>query len=111
MLKAKAIELLGGSTASAAKEIGISYQAVDKWPEDLPPRIADRVLAAVARKHMPPSIAEALAEEAKPAANPAEKPTAPVRIVTQQQQKRARPMATPDDDTDLSQSIDNSCKG
>lgn len=53
MLKAKAIELLGGTTASAAKEIGVSYQAVDKWPDELPPRIADRVLAAVARKHLP----------------------------------------------------------
>lgn len=56
MLKVKAIELLGGSVASAAKEIGVSYQAVDKWPADLPPRIADRVLAAVARKHLPPAI-------------------------------------------------------
>lgn len=58
MLKVKAIELLGGSVASAAKEIGVSYQAVDKWPEELPPRIADRVLAVLARKHLdlPPSI-------------------------------------------------------
>lgn len=56
MLKAKAIELLGGSTASAAKEIGVSYQAIDKWPDELPPRLADRVLAAVARKHLPPEL-------------------------------------------------------
>jgi hypothetical protein len=40
MLKAKAIELLGGTTASAAKEIGVTYQAIDKWPDELPPRIA-----------------------------------------------------------------------
>jgi hypothetical protein len=50
MHKTKAIELLGGTVASAAKEIGITYQAVDKWPDKLPDRIADRVLAAVARK-------------------------------------------------------------
>lgn len=64
MHKAKAIELLGGSTASAAKAIGVTYQAVDKWPEELPPRIADRVLAAVARQHLP---AKLLGE--KPAAD------------------------------------------
>lgn len=49
MLKTQAIELLGGSTASAAAAIGISYQAVDKWPERLTPRLADRVLAACIR--------------------------------------------------------------
>lgn len=50
MLKTKAIELLGGTVSTAAKEIGISYQAVEKWPDVLPDRIADRVIAAVARK-------------------------------------------------------------
>lgn len=53
MLKSKAIELLGGTVASAAKEIGVTYQAIDKWPDELPPRIADRVLAAVVRKRFP----------------------------------------------------------
>lgn len=53
MDKACAIEMLGGSIASAAAAIGVSYQAVDKWPDPLPPRIADRVLAALARKHLP----------------------------------------------------------
>lgn len=56
MLKARAIELLGGSVGAAAKEIGVSYQAIDKWPDELPPRIADRVLAVLARKHLPPSL-------------------------------------------------------
>lgn len=56
MRKSRAIELLGGTTASAAKEIGVTYQAIDKWPDDLPPRLADRVLAAVARKHLPPEL-------------------------------------------------------
>jgi hypothetical protein len=53
MLKSKAIELLGGSVTTAAREIGVSYQAIDKWPDELPPRIADRVLAAMARKQWP----------------------------------------------------------
>ena len=65
MLKSKAIELLGGSVASAAKEIGVTYQAIDKWPDELPPRIADRVLAAVARKRFPE-----LADESPPEAVP-----------------------------------------
>lgn len=56
MLKARAIELLGGTVASAAKAVRVSYQAVDKWPDVLPPRISDRVLAAVARKHLPASL-------------------------------------------------------
>jgi hypothetical protein len=64
MLKVKAIELLGGTVASAAKEIGVSYQAIDKWPEVLPPRTADRVLAAFARKHLPESL---IGDQARPA--------------------------------------------
>lgn len=50
MKKADAIQILGGSISRAAEEFGSSYQAVDKWPELLPPRIADRVTAAFARK-------------------------------------------------------------
>lgn len=49
MLKTQAIELLGGSVASAAKAIGITYQAVNKWPDVLPRRIEDRVVAAKGR--------------------------------------------------------------
>jgi hypothetical protein len=56
MLKAKALELLGGSIAAAADAIGTSYQAVNQWPDELPPRISDRVVAAVARKHLPPEL-------------------------------------------------------
>jgi hypothetical protein len=59
MHKSKAIELLGGSVASAAKAIGVSYQAVDKWPDELPPRIADRVFAALARERLPELASEA----------------------------------------------------
>jgi len=50
MLKQKAIELLGGSITAAADAIGISYQAVNQWPDELPSRIADRVYAALARQ-------------------------------------------------------------
>lgn len=50
MEKLQAIDLLGGSIPHAAAEIGSSYQAVDKWPEVLPARITDRVIAALARK-------------------------------------------------------------
>ena len=56
MLKTKAIELLGGTITGAASKIGISYQAVRKWPAELSPRIADRVIAALARKHLAPEI-------------------------------------------------------
>ena len=56
MEKAKAIELLGGTVAAAADSIGVTYQAVEKWPDPLPPRIADRVVAAIARKHLPPHV-------------------------------------------------------
>lgn len=49
MKKAEAIEALGGSIAAAAEVIKVSYQAVNQWPEELPPRIADRVQAALWR--------------------------------------------------------------
>ena len=52
MNKAEAIKLLGGTLTAAASEIGISPQAVNDWPEVLPPRIADRVLAALYRREM-----------------------------------------------------------
>lgn len=49
MKKAEAIEALGGSIAAAAESINVSYQAINQWPEELPPRIADRVQAALWR--------------------------------------------------------------
>lgn len=56
MHKSKAIELLGGTIAAAADAIGISYQAVNQWPDELPDRIQDRVLAVIARKHLSPEL-------------------------------------------------------
>lgn len=66
MLKSKAIELLGGTISAAAESVGISYQAVDKWPDVLPARIVDRVIATLVRqgRKVP---AEVLAAEAKEA--------------------------------------------
>lgn len=64
MRKTKAIELLGGSIGSAADEIGVCYQAIAKWPDILPPRLSDRVQAAIARRHLPRSV---LGIESKPA--------------------------------------------
>jgi hypothetical protein len=49
MEKLKAIELLGGTPSAAARAIGITPQAVNGWPDVLTPRIADRVVAALAR--------------------------------------------------------------
>lgn len=63
MLKTQAIKLLGGSVAVAATKLGVSYQAVDKWPDELPPRIADRVVAAVARDHLPAEVLALLGVE------------------------------------------------
>ena len=56
MKKAEAIRLLGGTVTSAAKEIGITYQAVDKWPDELTRAIEDRVIAALARRSMKPEL-------------------------------------------------------
>ena len=49
MQKAQAIELLGGTVSAAAEAVGVTYQAVDKWPDVLPRRIQDRVEAALYR--------------------------------------------------------------
>ncbi|WP_035213698.1 helix-turn-helix domain-containing protein [Achromobacter marplatensis] len=52
MKKARAIEMLGGGSIPAtASTLGISYQGVRQWPEELPPKIADRVFAAFVRLH------------------------------------------------------------
>ena len=53
MDKAKAIEVLGGTVTAAAQQIGVSTSAFSQAPDPLPPRIADRVLAAVARRELP----------------------------------------------------------
>ncbi len=56
MLKSKAIQLLGGTPTAAAAAIGVTPSAVSQWPPVLPPAIEDRVVAALARKHLPPEL-------------------------------------------------------
>lgn len=53
MKKHHALRLLGGTVTTAAKACGITPSAVSQWPDELPSRIADRVVAAVARQALP----------------------------------------------------------
>lgn len=48
--KALAIDMLGGSPTAAARQLGVSPQAVSQWPAVLTPRIEDRVLGALLRQ-------------------------------------------------------------
>lgn len=66
MKKVEAIEQLGGSVAATAKAIGVSYQAVNQWPEVLPARIVDRVQAALYRKHLAAQVQAATQLNATP---------------------------------------------
>jgi len=69
MNKAKAIELLGGTVTTAAAAVGVTPSAITQWPDELPGRLEDRVLAALARKHLPPAlIGQAGAPQVKQAA-------------------------------------------
>lgn len=56
MKKTDAIRLLGGTVSEVARAIGIKSQAVTQWPEELPRRIEDRVIAAIARRSMRPEL-------------------------------------------------------
>ncbi len=49
MNKSDAIQLLGGSPTKAAEAVGVTVAAISLWPPVLPPRIADRVQAALWR--------------------------------------------------------------
>ncbi len=53
MQKNTALALLGGTTASVAKNLGCTRRAVQKWPNNrpLPREVADRVLAARCRNN------------------------------------------------------------
>jgi len=71
MRKETALRLLGGKPAAAAKSVGVSVQAINQWPDVLPRRIEDRVLAVLARQHLPAEIladAEPTAAELAPQA-------------------------------------------
>ena len=67
MEKIKAIELLGGTVAKAADAIGINSQAISQWPDTLPPRLADRVIAACVRSGIAVPL-ELTSRKAKPTA-------------------------------------------
>jgi len=74
MNKTDAIQLLGGSVATAATAIGTSYQAVSKWPDVLPRRIEDRVIAAIARRRLPPEAFCPAPDISTPTQRPGENP-------------------------------------
>jgi hypothetical protein len=65
MKRVQAIQLLGGTPLDAALSLGVSVQAVNKWPEVLPSRISDRVLGAYMRKAMPVVVSSLLLESAR----------------------------------------------
>lgn len=52
MNKSEAIELLGGTVTEAAKAIQIKSSAISQWPDVLPPRLQDRVIAACVRSRI-----------------------------------------------------------
>ena len=66
MNKAEAIQQLGGSIPAAAKAIGVSYQAVNQWPDVLPARIVDRVQAALWRMQKEKSSSQELVQPSTP---------------------------------------------
>lgn len=75
MTKARAFELLGTARpAEVARLVRITPQAVNAWPDELTAAIEDRVVAAIARRHLPPELIGAggalavPAEEARDAA-------------------------------------------
>jgi hypothetical protein len=66
MDKSEAIRLLGGTISAAAAAVGVSPSAISQWPDPLPKRIEDRVLAALARKGSPLPVAPSEAPTAAP---------------------------------------------
>lgn len=52
MNKAKALSIFGGP-AKTAEAVGVSTSAISQWPDQLPEILADRIIAAVARKESP----------------------------------------------------------
>jgi hypothetical protein len=70
MNKAHALKLLGGSVSAAARRLKVSTSAVSQWPEVLPRSAEDKVLAALAREHLPAELigAEGAASTSVPGA-------------------------------------------
>lgn len=57
--KLDAIRMCGGTTVTTARLIGVTKSAVSQWPDPLPPRIADRVYAALYRQKLAEGEAQA----------------------------------------------------
>ncbi len=55
MDKTTALRMMGCSLADAARELGITSSAISQWPDagPLPASAENRVLAWLARKHLP----------------------------------------------------------
>lgn len=68
MNKTDAIHLLGGTASAAAAAIGITPQAFGQWPDPLPRRLEDRVIAAIARRTLPASAFHVQEPEPEPRA-------------------------------------------
>lgn len=68
MNKQLAIDLLGGSIANAARTLGVTYQAVLKWPDVLPQRITQRVIGAAILSGNPKALELAQPEQLREAA-------------------------------------------
>lgn len=66
MKKSDATDLLGGTPTAAAEAIKITYQAYSQWPEDLPPRLSDRVQAAIARRLLPAAALGVVSQDQSP---------------------------------------------
>jgi hypothetical protein len=71
MKKTTALTLLGGTESTAARALGCARQSVNQWPDELPRRIADRVIAARVRQewaqglqagHVPAKLPELIAD-------------------------------------------------
>jgi DNA-binding transcriptional regulator YdaS (Cro superfamily) len=56
MKKSEAFELLSCSLTELAELVGVTPSAVSQWPEVLTDRLADRVLAVLARRHLSPEL-------------------------------------------------------
>jgi len=62
MRKQRAIDILGGTTRSAAACVGVVDAAIRNWPDPLLPQVRDRVLAGFVRMHVAAAMGLTLAE-------------------------------------------------
>ena len=58
MKKHDALAHFDGSVKTAATEIGCTQEAIRMWPDPLPPRIRDRVQAALWRRQTAPAASQ-----------------------------------------------------